>query len=57
VAGLAALGNQKLVEPGADRVGELRRKALEGLLLRALARPTDEPHEPVDRGALDPLAA
>ena len=43
---LTALGDEQPVERRADRVGELRRQALEGLLVRALARPRDEPHQP-----------
>lgn len=57
MARLAAIGDQEPVELRAHRVGELRCESLEGLLVRALARPTDKPHEPIDRRALDPLAA
>ena len=54
---LPAIGDQEFVKLGPDRVGELRRESLEGLLVGALARPADKPHKPVDRRTLDPLAA
>ncbi len=51
VLAAAAVGHQQTVELAADLLRQLRREPLE----RPLPRPPGQPHQPIDRRALDPL--